>query len=209
MLSSNSQQFLLFTLDNGLLNLGSMCLWVLLGNTWVVCLWLQFDTLLKWPEVCEMASTTAANMLGMLRQLFAFDDISEQNTSDNRPQLVSTPFAEFMRMNGVKQICFTPYDPSSNRAAQRFVRNVKVALKDTKKDGRALQQHLKNFLFTNRTVPHVTSRVPPCTLFLGCIFVLGWVCWNRTLSKMYVRRKLIRKPTMTNVPSPDTSQLAK
>ena len=121
----------------------------------------------KWPEVCEMSSTTTANTVRALRQLFAAYGLPEQIVSDNGPQFISADFAEFMKMNGVKHIRCAPYHPSSNGAAERFVRTVKEALEATEMDGRTFQQRLQNFLLTYRSSPHATTGVPPCTLFLG------------------------------------------
>ena len=102
-----------------------------------------------------------------MRKWFATHGLPEQLVSDNGPQFRSADFAEFMKGNGVKHIRCAPYHPSSNGAAERFVRTVKEALKSTKGSGRTLQQRLQNFLLSYRTIPHATTGVAPCTLFLG------------------------------------------
>ena len=73
-----------------------------------------------------------------------------------------------MRMNGVKHIRCASYHPSSNGAAERFVRTFKQAMKAGMNDGRLLQHRLENFLLTYRTAPHATTNVALCTFhFLG------------------------------------------
>ena len=79
------------------------------------------DTHSKWPEVIEINSTTAQRTIVELRKLFAAYRLPEQLVSDNGPQFVSDDFTTFMKMNGIKHIRSSPYHPSSNGAAERFV----------------------------------------------------------------------------------------
>ena len=120
----------------------------------------------KWPEVYEMSSTNVVKTIAVLRHMFAAYGLPEQVVSDNGPQFSSTDFSEFMKSNGIKHIRCTPYHPSSNGAAERFVQTFKQAMKAGKHDGRSLQHRLENFLLTYRTAPHATTNQAPCTLFL-------------------------------------------
>ena len=79
------------------------------------------DAHFKWPEVVEMKSTTAEKTIEVMRTLFGSYGIPEQVVSDNRPQFTSDEFAQFMRQNCVKHIRSTPYHPSTNGLAERFV----------------------------------------------------------------------------------------
>ena len=121
----------------------------------------------KWPEVFEMAETTTAKTIAVLRHLFASYGLPEQLVSDNGPQFVSADFAQFLKANGVKHSKCAPYHPSSNGAAEHFVRTFKQAMKAGKSDGRAFSHRLENFLLAYRTPPHATTNVAPATLFLG------------------------------------------
>ena len=58
----------------------------------------------KWAEICEMKSTTAADIIAVLRCVFASFGLPEQIVSDNDPQFVAHEFAEFLRVNGVKHM---------------------------------------------------------------------------------------------------------
>ena len=49
----------------------------------------------KWAEVVEMVSTTAANTIVSLRNLFATHELPQHIVSDNGPQFVSSDFQEF------------------------------------------------------------------------------------------------------------------
>ena len=77
-------------------------------------------------------------------------------------------YIEFMKKNGIKHIRCSPYHPSSNGAAERFVQTFKQSMKASKQDGRCIAHRLENFLLTYyRTTPHATTNSTPATLFMG------------------------------------------
>ncbi len=92
----------------------------------------------KWSEVMEMSTTTASRVIMVLRHLFFFHGLPEQIVfRDNSPQFVSDEFQQFTRAigHGVKHIRCTPYHPSSNGAAERFVRTFKESMKAAHHEG--------------------------------------------------------------------------
>ena len=121
----------------------------------------------KWPEVIEMTSTTAEKTVEALRGLFASFGLLEQLVSDNGPQFTSDVFQEFCKLNGIKYVRCSPYHPSSNWLAERFVRTFKEAMRVGTQDGRPFQQRLCNFLLSYRSTPHATTNESPSNLFLG------------------------------------------
>ena len=121
----------------------------------------------KWPEVFVMSQTTTANTIAVLRRLFASYGLPEQIVSDNGPQFTSAELVAFTQANGVKHLRCSPYHPSSNGVAKRFVRTFKQTMAAGKHDGQTLQHRLANFLLSYCTIPHATTGVAPCTLFLG------------------------------------------
>ena len=84
----------------------------------------------KWPEVIPMSSSTTQATIEGLRRLFAAYGLPQQLVSDNGPQFTSAEFAVFLRKNGVKHIYSSPYHPSTNGLAERFVRTLKAAMKN-------------------------------------------------------------------------------
>ena len=120
----------------------------------------------KWPEVIEMKSTTSEKTIEILRQLFACYGLPEQLVSDNGTQFTSDEFARFTKANGIKHIRTTPYHPSSNGLAERFVQTFKRAMTAGQHDGKTFQHRLSNFLLTYRSAPHATTNQSPCSLFL-------------------------------------------
>lgn len=125
------------------------------------------DSHSKWLEVIPMSSTTAQKTVSVLRQLFTAYGLPEQVVSDNGPQFVSSEFSEFMRENGVKHIRTSPYHPSSNGEAERFVQTFKRALKAGSRETGTVEQKLCRFLLAYRSSPHCTTGVSPAELFLG------------------------------------------
>ena len=121
----------------------------------------------KWPEATVMTSTTAAKTISVLREMFARNSIPKQLVSDNGPQFCSEEFARFLRDNGVEHTRTTPYHPSSNGAAERFVQTIKLSLRASLQTGMPLDQALVVFLLRYRVTPHSTTGVAPCTLFCG------------------------------------------
>ena len=67
----------------------------------------------KWPEVYEMAQTTATKTITVLRHLFSTYGLPEQVVSDNGPQFTSEEFATFMKANGIKHVRVAPYHPAN------------------------------------------------------------------------------------------------
>lgn len=94
---------------------------------------LVVDARSKWAEVVEMPQTTTARTIVALRRMFATHSIPDQN-----PQFVSSDFAEFTKMNGIKHSRSSPYHPASNGEAERVVRTFKEAMKAGKNDGLTL-----------------------------------------------------------------------
>ena len=123
------------------------------------------DSYSKWPEVVPMKKATADATISELHRLFSCYGLPEQLVSDNGPQFVSEEFRSFLKRNGVKHIHCTPYHPSSNGAAERFVQTFKRAMQAQKAES-SFQQRLMSFLLTYRITPHTTTNIAPCTLFL-------------------------------------------
>ena len=54
------------------------------------------DTHSKWPEVIPLKSTTATDIIVVLRSIFAAYGLPEQLVSDNGSQFIASEFTEFL-----------------------------------------------------------------------------------------------------------------
>ncbi|KAL1258966.1 hypothetical protein QQF64_009543, partial [Cirrhinus molitorella] len=90
----------------------------------------------KWPEVEIMKSTSSVKTVEALRSIFG--------------------------RFGLPQQLVTPYHPSTNGLAERFVQTMKKALKSTQGKG-SLNQRLNTFLLSYRNTPHATTKLSPAT----------------------------------------------
>ena len=113
-----------------------------------------------------MNSTSSAPTIQVLRDLFARFGLPEQTVSDNGPPFNSQNFATFMKSNGIKHIRSTPYQPSTNGLAERFVQTFKRALKTSEGNGKPVHHRLASFLFSYRNTTHATTNREPSELFL-------------------------------------------
>ena len=107
---------------------------------------------------------TTEKTLGVLRSMCARYGIPEQLVTDNGPQFTASEFELCMTANGVKHIRTSPYHPSSNGEAERFVRVFKHALKASKGDPGTLNLKLSRFVLIHRNTPSSTTGVSPAEL---------------------------------------------
>ena len=122
----------------------------------------------KWPEVIgPMKTTTADSTINAMRNIFSRYGLPTQVVSDNGPPFQSAEYEEFLRQNGIQRILVSPYHPSSNGLAERFVQNFKYAMESSADDpASSIQRRIQNFLLSYRSTPHATTGSSPAKLFL-------------------------------------------
>jgi len=114
-----------------------------------------------------MKTTTAESTANALRSIFARYGLPTQVVSDNGPPFSSAEYGEFLQQNGVQRVLVSPYHPSSNGLAERFVQTFKHALDSSASDpARSIQQRIQNFLLSYHSTPHATTGTSPSKLFL-------------------------------------------
>ncbi len=62
---------------------------------------------------------------------------------------------------------FSAIHPSSNGAAECFVWVFKRAMKINERSNASFNHRLNSFLLSYQSIPHSTTNVAPCSLFLG------------------------------------------
>ena len=97
----------------------------------------------KWPEVIgPMKTTTADSNINAMGQIFARYGLPTQVVSNNSPPFQSVEYEEFPRQNGIQRILVSPYHPSSNRLAERFVQTFKYPMESSADDPTSsIQKH--------------------------------------------------------------------
>ena len=114
-----------------------------------------------------MKPTTAEATANAMRNIFARYGFPKQIDSDNGPPFQSADYEEFLRQNGIQRILISPYHPSSNGLAERFVQTVKLSLDSSASDPSCtLRQRVQNFLLWYRSTQHATTGTSPAKLFL-------------------------------------------
>ncbi|UYV66315.1 hypothetical protein LAZ67_4001301 [Cordylochernes scorpioides] len=83
-----------------------------------------------------------------------------QDNKDNGRQFVSGEFEQFTKMNGIRHTKTSPYNPSTNVLAERYVREFENLLrKNNGKDD--LETNLQSFLFAHRAFPQTVIKEFP------------------------------------------------
>ena len=93
--------------------------------------------------------------MNAIRTIFSRGGIPHTFISDIGPQFKSQEFKDFL---GVLHKPTSPYHPSSNGQAERFVQTIKQALKAMASSGESLQVRLDKFLMAHRNAPHIFHR---------------------------------------------------
>ncbi|XP_028134201.2 uncharacterized protein K02A2.6-like [Diabrotica virgifera virgifera] len=126
------------------------------------------DAYSKWVEVFPMSRATAAETQEKLREVFARMGLPRLCVSDNGPQLVDKTMEIFFKKNGIKHLTGAPYHPSSNGAAERYVRTFKMKLKtaldDPRNSGIPLSTLISRYLLTYRNTKHPVTEKSPAEL---------------------------------------------
>ena len=119
----------------------------------------------KWIESVIMNEITAPSTILQLRKVFAIHGLPDVIVSDNGPTFTSECFGAFLRHNGVRHICCSPFHPASNGLAERAVQIFKKSLKTN--TGGSLEERVLRFLTKYRSTPQSTTGLSPAQLLFG------------------------------------------
>ncbi|UYV69861.1 K02A2.6-like [Cordylochernes scorpioides] len=115
------------------------------------------DAHTKWLEIVIIKDITSRTIIGHLREIFARFGLPELLVTDNGRQFDSSEFEEFTKINGIRHTKTSPYNPSTNGLAERYVREFKNSLrKNQGKD--SIEINLQRFLFTHRPFPQTVLK---------------------------------------------------
>ena len=103
-----------------------------------------------------MKTTTAESIVNTLRNIIA--GYGHYLQCDEFLQL---------HVNGIQRVLVSPYHPSSNGLAERFVQTFTYSLELSAADlSCSLQHRIQSFLLLYRSTPHATTGSSPAKLFL-------------------------------------------
>jgi hypothetical protein len=123
-----------------------------------------------WIEVEKMSTTTAGDVIGVIRAVLTRFGLIVTLVADNGPPFGAEEFRKFLRNNNIRLEHSPPYHPESNGLAERAVQTCKQHLKKTMTQPMTLSQQQKwlhNFLFNYRTTPTTTTGRSPAELVLS------------------------------------------
>ena len=117
------------------------------------------DYFSRYPEVCQLKSTTSVSVVKTLKAIFARHGVPSVLFSDNGPQYNSTAFKEFSSQYHFQHVTSSPRYPQSNGLAERTVKTVKALLT------RSLDPQLA--LLNYRATPLPWCSISPAELLFG------------------------------------------
>ena len=123
------------------------------------------DAMTKWVEVKITSSQTSSMTVDVFRSLCTTFGLPDTVVTDNGPAFVGEEFQTFVKRNGIRHITAAPHHPASNGLAERYVREVKCAIK--KSNDQSLQLRIANWLMKQHTTASCTTGVTPAHLMFG------------------------------------------
>ncbi|XP_033728239.1 uncharacterized protein K02A2.6-like [Pecten maximus] len=116
------------------------------------------DYFSRYLEIAYLPSTSSANVIGKLKNMFAHWGVPMEFVSDNGPQFASKEFSEFAASYNFQQTFSSPHYPQSNGEAESAVKIAKRILK---------QDDIFKALMAYRSTPVASTGVSPCQLIMG------------------------------------------
>ncbi|UYV84854.1 K02A2.6-like [Cordylochernes scorpioides] len=118
------------------------------------------DAYSKLIEIFIIKDITRKTIISHLREILARIGLPQYFVTDNGRQFISGEFEQFTKMNGIRHTKTSPYNPSTNGLAERYVREFKTRLrKNNGKDD--LETNLQSFLFAHRAFPQTVIKEFP------------------------------------------------
>ena len=114
------------------------------------------DAYSKWLEIFPVSTATSATTIDKLRSVFTTHGLPKVFVTDNGTQFTSGEFQAFMKNNGIKHICSSPYHLSTNGLAERSVQSFKEHMKCMPEG--SIEERLSQFFFWYRVPPHSTRK---------------------------------------------------
>jgi len=113
-----------------------------------------------------LLNITTFSTIKVLKEYFSLCGVPAKLVTDNVPSLCSEDFQLFLKNNGVFHIKTSPYNPSSNGAAENLVRIFKNYLKKCSQNS-DLETNIYKFNLSYNSSKYGATRVSSAELHLG------------------------------------------
>lgn len=120
------------------------------------------DKYSNWPEVVQLTSKSASEVVRHMQNLFARHGIPETVTSDNNP-FNSAVYLEFAEKWGFQPKFTSPHFPQSNGHAEKSVQTIKLMLKKCREENSSLPYALLQY----RNTPLPDTGYSPAQALMG------------------------------------------
>lgn len=117
-------------------------------------------------SMVQMSTTTADRTVDVLRRIFPWNGLPDQLVTDNRQQLVSETFQDYMRYNEICHVTSMPYHPRRNGLAERLVHTLEQSVGTLEVEKSSITKRVSNFLLAYRSSSHCTTGEKPAKLFI-------------------------------------------
>ncbi|GBM97170.1 hypothetical protein AVEN_153480-1 [Araneus ventricosus] len=114
-----------------------------------------------------MNAITTGKMIEILKSLFCTYGLGKTLFSDIERTFASTEFHTFLKNNVIYHIKTSPYFPSSNGQAERYVQTFKDAMRQAKVYFGSRDYKLQKLLMQFIKTPHSTTLLSPAMMFSG------------------------------------------
>ena len=122
------------------------------------------DQLSKFPIVEPIRNTSADLLIDFLQRTIATFGIFQTIVSDNGPPFKSYKLKQFFHKLKIKHQRITPLWPQANAQAESFMKPLMKSVRAAYINRNNWKKELQNFLFSYRSTPHCSTKLPPSTL---------------------------------------------
>lgn len=135
------------------------------------------DMFTKWPEACPMAGKTALDVAdAFFRKIICQHGVPKRIQTDQGPEFVNDVIARLADRMRITHVTTTPYNPSSNGAAEQFNKTLVASLRSycLHENSMNWDRFLDGVLYAYRVSPHASAKFSPFQLVYGRQPRLPW-----------------------------------
>nr|XP_012560666.1 uncharacterized protein K02A2.6-like [Hydra vulgaris] len=125
------------------------------------------DQASKFPVVDIIHNTSADLLIDFLQKTIAVYGIPKTIVSDNGTPFTSFKIKMFLNKLNIQHKRITPLWPQANSQAESFMKPLIKTIRAAHIERKNWKKQLYNFLFSYRTTPHCTTRIPLSTLMFN------------------------------------------